>query len=315
MSNALIIGRFQPPTLGHMDVIEKVVYEGYTPIIGLGSINRGQSGKNPFTKDERVKMLTASLDECGIDSADYTFAYINDVGNNKKWVDSIVPDLPEFECVYSGSALVRKLFKDKGFDVKEIEFARNLSATNVRERIYANESWEHLVTDSTAQIIKDIGGISRIKYFMDAPTRISPILTVDGIINYDGNLVLIKRKFEPFKNQYAIPGGHVEISQTPTQAIVREVKEETGLDFEILGTSGYYADPDRDPRGPYLDKVMFGNGTGTLKAGDDAKETLLLPINPEKPPTGLAFDHDLIMKDLFTNPEALKTFLGRSEDD
>ncbi|HEO98942.1 MAG TPA: NUDIX hydrolase, partial [Epsilonproteobacteria bacterium] len=79
----------------------------------------------------------------------------------------------------------------------------------------------------------------------------TPHLTIDGIIEVyeDGifqGIVLIERRHEPYG--LALPGGFVEVGETVEQALVREMKEETGLDVEIDRVLGIYSDPDRDPR-------------------------------------------------------------------
>ncbi|MDX1294939.1 MAG: NUDIX hydrolase, partial [Sulfurimonadaceae bacterium] len=80
----------------------------------------------------------------------------------------------------------------------------------------------------------------------------TPYLTVDGIIelyNADEQLVgvvLIERKNPP--HGWALPGGFVDVGETVEAALVREMKEETSLDVEIVSLQGVYSDPARDPR-------------------------------------------------------------------
>ena len=120
-------------------------------------------------------------------------------------------------------------------------------------------------------------------------------LTVDAIIPFEGKIVLIKRKNEPFKDRYALPGGIVEYGERVEEALVREVKEETGLDVEIYRIVGVYSDPNRDPRGHFVSIcfVAIPRG-GKLEASDDAKEVALFDLDeiPE-----LAFDHNRMIDD------------------
>lgn len=121
----------------------------------------------------------------------------------------------------------------------------------------------------------------------------TPLLTVDALIIYEGKFVLIRRLNPPFKNQFALPGGFVEIGETVEAATVREAKEETGLDIELVRLLGVYSDPSRDPRGHTVTVCYLARGFGKLKAGSDAKDIRLFGIN-EIPK--LAFDHNKIIE-------------------
>jgi len=125
--------------------------------------------------------------------------------------------------------------------------------------------------------------------------RRTPSLAVDIIIFLDNKLVLIKRGREPFKDSFAIPGGFVEYGETVENAAIREAKEETGLDITNISLFGIYSKPDRDPRGHTISIVFHGNGSGTPKAGDDAKDLFLFDI--AQIPINLAFDHNKIIQD------------------
>jgi len=123
-----------------------------------------------------------------------------------------------------------------------------------------------------------------------------PLIAVDGIIIKSGNILLIKRATEPFKDSWALPGGFVELGETLEQAVAREIEEETGLKTEALKLVGAYSDPKRDPRGhtisiAYLMKITGG----TEKTTEEAKEVkyFLLAHLPEN----IAFDHKKIIEE------------------
>lgn len=124
---------------------------------------------------------------------------------------------------------------------------------------------------------------------------ICPLLTVDAVIRYKEKIVLVKRKNNPFKDMFAFPGGFVDIGETVEHAVIREAKEETGLDIEIVDLVGVYSDMSRDPRGHTVTICYIALGYGELKAGSDAKDVELFEINniPK-----LAFDHSKIMEDV-----------------
>lgn len=121
-------------------------------------------------------------------------------------------------------------------------------------------------------------------------------MTADVIIEMGINqIVFVKRKYEPFKGSWGLPGGKMEDDEEIELTAVREAKEETGLDIELTGIVGVYSKPGRDPRGRYI-SVAFSARVigGNLHAGDDAAEATVMDI--ENLPQ-LAFDHSDIIKD------------------
>src|SRR5438128_9921196 len=76
-----------------------------------------------------------------------------------------------------------------------------------------------------------------------------PSVAVDGIVLQDGKLVAVRRKNEPYRGMPALPGGFVELGETTADAVVREVREETGLETRVKRLVGVFSDPRGDPRG------------------------------------------------------------------
>lgn len=132
------------------------------------------------------------------------------------------------------------------------------------------------------------------------PKPITPLLTVDAVIKMpDEKIILVKRKNPPFQNQYALPGGFVEIGETTEEACIREAFEETNIHIKIIRLTGVYSDPERDPRGhtvtiSYLCEPLTLNEKPMAKT--DATDLELVPIkNIES--MELAFDHKKIIID------------------
>lgn len=117
-------------------------------------------------------------------------------------------------------------------------------------------------------------------------------VAVDIIIWTGNGFVAIRRKNEPFKGEYALPGGFVELGETTEQAAIREAKEETGLDIWNLKLRGVYSEPGRDPRGDVISICYSAFGKGTLKAGDDAAKAEVISLRNIP---NMAFDHNRML--------------------
>ncbi len=125
----------------------------------------------------------------------------------------------------------------------------------------------------------------------------TPALTVDGIIISEQSVLLVQRKYEPFREHWALPGGFVEYGEKTENAVIREVFEETGMRVKITQLLGVYSDPGRDPRGHTVTVAYLLEPIGgTLHAGDDAGNVKFFKVD-ELP--ALAFDHAQIVKDAF----------------
>jgi 8-oxo-dGTP diphosphatase len=122
---------------------------------------------------------------------------------------------------------------------------------------------------------------------------VTPPLTVDAVIIYENKLVLIRRRNPPFQRQFALPGGFVVVGETVEAAVIREAKEETGLDIEPVKLLGVYSEPSRDPREHTVSVVFLARGSGILKPDSDALDLGLFKFT-EIP--GLAFDHNKIIE-------------------
>ena len=124
--------------------------------------------------------------------------------------------------------------------------------------------------------------------------------TVDAVIqDSSNNLILIKRKYAPFKGKYALPGGFIRYNEDPKQAVIREVREETNLAVEIIRKIGTYDQKGRDPRGKIVSTAFKCNlvrDLSKMMGGDDAAVVEALPVEKVKS-MDLAFDHKQILKD------------------
>ncbi|HWP91393.1 MAG TPA: NUDIX hydrolase [Thermodesulfobacteriota bacterium] len=124
-------------------------------------------------------------------------------------------------------------------------------------------------------------------------------LTADPvIITDDKKIILVKRVFDPYQDQWALPGGIVEYGETVEEAAIREAKEETGLDIKIEKLVGVYSAPDRDPRGHFVSVCFLCKPVGgEIKTSEETKEVKAFSKEEIKG-IKLAFDHGKILRDI-----------------
>lgn len=104
----------------------------------------------------------------------------------------------------------------------------------------------------------------------------------------DGQVLLVRRKHEPFQNQWTMPSGFMEYGESAEETAIRELKEELDVDVELTGLLDVQMERG-DPRGLCLLVVYTGRIVGGQpKAGDDASEVKAFPL--DHLPDEIAFD-------------------------
>ncbi|MEO6357343.1 MAG: NUDIX hydrolase, partial [Ferruginibacter sp.] len=111
------------------------------------------------------------------------------------------------------------------------------------------------------------------------------------------SVLLIKRKYPPYKDSWAIPGGFILHEESLEEAVKRELSEETGIKVNYLEQLYTFGAPKRDPRQRIISIAYFALVKSSqfqqLKASTDAAEAQWFSIN--KLPS-LAFDHKQILQ-------------------
>jgi nicotinamide-nucleotide adenylyltransferase len=166
---ALYIGRFQPFHNGHFLVVQRISKEYEALIIGIGSSQDHDSAENPFSEQERMRMIAQSLDASDIKN--YQIVPIPDIHDPPRWVAHVQEIVADFDVVITNNPFTRTLFSEKGFTVEGTPyFQRELyTGKEIRRRMRCNEPWEHLVPDPVVKIIMEIDGIQRIKQLNGSP--------------------------------------------------------------------------------------------------------------------------------------------------
>ena len=111
----------------------------------------------------------------------------------------------------------------------------------------------------------------------------APACAVGAIVMDKGKLLMVKRDHEPAKGLWTLPGGRLEPGESLREAVIREVREETGVDIDVDGLLGVVErivrndDGDIDYHYVIMDFVATAR-THDVKAGDDAADVRWVPV-------------------------------------
>lgn len=110
----------------------------------------------------------------------------------------------------------------------------------------------------------------------------APVAAVGGVVIDDGAVLLVRRAFPPRQGEWSLPGGRLELGESLTEGVAREVREETGLEVEVGVVVDVFDRVHRDEAGRIryhfviVDFLCRPRG-GTLAAADDAADVRWVP--------------------------------------
>ena len=161
MTRALFIGRFQPFHNAHLLDAKKILKDADEVIIAIGSSQEKNTLENPFSYNERKRMIELALKNNKIKN--FKIYPVPDLYNDRKWVEYIKDNIPKFDFVYSGNQWTLKCFKKFDSKVKKLKLVNGISSTIIRKMMVKNKNWEKLVPREIADYIVKVNGINRIK--------------------------------------------------------------------------------------------------------------------------------------------------------
>ena len=163
--NGLLIGRFQPFHLGHFEAILFGLSRVENLWICIGSSNKSNEMKNPFTADERKEMILSSIDKKIAEKI--KIYYIPDVADHSKWTLEIDSIVPKYDVVFSNDEFSQTLFQKRGIKVISVPLKQreSYSGTNLRSKIANDQDWKDLVPQGTRNVLLKINAKDRLKIF------------------------------------------------------------------------------------------------------------------------------------------------------
>jgi len=151
--NGLLIGRFQPFHLGHLEALQFALSKVDKLWVGLGSSNKPTQKNNPFSAEERKEMILSSIDDSIKERISIYF--IPDLDNHTKWIEKIDTIVPKFDIVFSNDELTKHLYSKRTVKIITIPFLKRdvLSGTKIRNLITSDQKWDDLVPEGTKNFL------------------------------------------------------------------------------------------------------------------------------------------------------------------
>lgn len=142
MKTGLFIGRFQPFHNGHIKAMKHIEKECDKIIIVIGSAQYGFTSRNPITGGERIEMIGSVLNSEL--SKPFCVIPVEDIGCYPKYVSHVESLVPKFDIVYTGNSIIKSLFAEKGYKIKNLRKIL-FHATDIRQRIIKKKLWKNFV--------------------------------------------------------------------------------------------------------------------------------------------------------------------------
>jgi bifunctional NMN adenylyltransferase/nudix hydrolase len=326
---AVLIGRFQPFHLGHLALFKAAKELADKVIIIVGSHHAPRSIRNPWSSDQRKEHILLSLEEKEAEGTviipmpDSAYNFTDWILRVQKSVNAIAGNSPV--------TLVGHYKDDTSYYLDHFpqwhlsilpEQADGISSTRIRTAIFEGDSdlvrrhlhpnvFQALAKWSSSfefqQLSDEYRFIKEYRKRWDSAPYPPVFVTADAVVVTLGHVLIIKRKLNPGKGRWALPGGFVSNQEHIESACLRELKEETGIDlpFPLLKSAvrmnHVFDHPLRDPRGRVITHAFLFElnlkSLPALSAGDDADMASWFPLCELEEKEELFFnDHAQIIK-------------------
>lgn len=298
---AVYIGRFQPFHIGHKRALQFANQQARNTIMLVGSANMHRSPKNPWTFEERKKFIELTVAETG--ERKPVILPINDIPyNDTAWltqvrtvVNSVVPEGSKVVLVgfkKDKSSFYLDLFKGWDFIAVPAQYG-TFNATDIRKHYFqdAPVTSEFLAMD-VRRSLREFALTEEFKWLLDEQKFLDeyckkwgpgPFHTADAVVVQSGRILLVTRKFPPYRGSFALPGGFINIKERVIDSAVRELTEETrisddrgqipnGVLKSYIRSSALFDDPDRSARGRIITNAylfQLPDNKQFYVAGDD----------------------------------------------
>lgn len=310
----VLIGRFQPLHNAHLEIIKRCTALTDQLVIIAGSAKQPRTYKNPFTFDERRKMILAAT--AGLSMRVYVEPNIDTIYNDQAWAVRVQGIVSRYRVLGGAGVGIIGHKKDESsfyldmfpqWKFENVEQIEPLGATDIRDlyfkydfnsnfikNVVPETTYDFLMefrrTEEFAQIVREREFVANYKK-QYASLPYPPIFsTADSVVIQSGHVLMIRRRAEPGKGLWALPGGYVNANtdRSVEDAAIRELREETGIKVPApvlrgnIKRSKVFDAIDRSPRGRIITHAFHielpDGELPKVKGSDDADKARWVPI-------------------------------------
>jgi bifunctional NMN adenylyltransferase/nudix hydrolase len=309
----VLIGRFQPFHSAHLEIVKRATALCEQLIIITGSAKQPRTYKNPFTSAERRGMIKSATG--GLSIHIHVEENVDTIYNDQAWAVRIQGIVSKYAVLGTKTGIIGHKKDDSSFYLdmfpqwgyENVELIEFLSAVDIRDLYFkrdVNMKFIKGVVPETVfefldefrtrpeyeQIIREREFVATYKK-QYASLPYPPIFsTADAVVIQSGHVLMIRRRAEPGKGLWALPGGYVNAAtdKSVEDAAIRELREETQIKVPApvlrgsIVRSKVFDAVDRSPRGRIITHcfvIQLPDGElPRVKGSDDAEKARWVPI-------------------------------------
>lgn len=309
----VLIGRFQPFHNAHLEIVKRATALCDKLVIIVGSTKQPRTYKNPFSFEERRAMIRNAT--AGLSLQISIEPNIDTIYNDQAWAVRVQQAVAQHTVAGDRVGIIGHKKDDSSFYLdmfpqwgyEDVELVEFLSAVNIRD-LYFKEDLnfnflKSVVPESTMMFLEDFVNkedyqqIIRERKFIATHNKqyaglaYPPIFsTADAVVICSGHVLMIRRRAEPGKGLWALPGGYVNANtdKSVEDAAIRELREETMIKVPApvlrgsIVRSKVFDAIDRSPRGRIITHAFYiqlpDGELPKVKGSDDAEKARWVPI-------------------------------------
>jgi bifunctional NMN adenylyltransferase/nudix hydrolase len=312
----VFIGRFQPIHNAHLEIIRRATELARQIVIIVGSANQPRTYKNPFTSFERELLIKNAVSRLGDSETAIRVEHNQDtIYNDQAWAIRVQALVNKHTAGLPKTGIIGHTKDETSFYLKmfpqwqheEVELIEPLHATDIRDLYFRKDVnlrfLQNVVPAATfaflqnfvntkefSQIIREREFIATYKKQYESLPYPPIFVTADAAVIQSGHVLMIRRRSEPGKGLWALPGGFVNanIDKSVEDAAIRELREETGIKVPApvlrgsIVRSRVFDAIDRSARGRTITHayhISLPDGElPRVKGQDDAEKACWVPI-------------------------------------